>query len=636
MDFRRRMSPIPLSSIRLTDRFWSARQAALIDKGLEAQFQQIVSTGRLESFRRVARGESGTHEGKIFNDSDVYKWLEACGYALAIRPNDRLKAHAVECVEAICGAQEPDGYLNTFFQLNHPGLKWRNLGSMHEMYCGGHLIEGAIALHQATGDRRLLDCSIRFADRVASIFGPGKRKGYCGHEEFELALVKLADHTGEERFRDLARWMVMERGSRPSPFEQELKDAEAMKLSVWAHEMFSKDGVYTGEYMQDHAPVEEHTDVVGHAVRAMYLYTGAAEFAPENPKIGEAMARAWANLTGRRMYVTGGIGPSGDNEGFTIDYDLPNRSAYAETCAAIGLVLWGRRMLQITGQSEYADTVERSLYNGSLSGISLDGSLYFYTNPLESRGEHKRVPWFGCACCPPNVAREVLSVSDHLVSISAQGEPDALWLHIPASLEADFVFGDNRGALKVEGNYPWDGAFRVSVKLDGPADFKLHIRIPGWCEDCRVRQSDGSTPSEFEDGYVAVRRTWKDGDWVEVELDMAPKWVASDPRVLDNLGRAALCRGPLVYCLEEADFGAPPQYFRVDVAAEPISTFDEGLLGGLGVLEVEGEKLLPEVEGDLYRDLAEGKWAPSKAQFIPYYAWCNRGPNGMVVWVPVV
>ncbi|MBI5706235.1 MAG: glycoside hydrolase family 127 protein [Armatimonadetes bacterium] len=632
MDFRRRMRPLPLSHVKITDRFWGARQRALIGQGLEHQYQQLVMTGRIENFRKAKRKEHGTFEGYRFNDSDAYKWLEACAYALAVDPNARIRERIDEVVQLIEEAQEPDGYLNTYVQVNHPEGKWRNLNSMHEMYCGGHLIEGGVAMLHATGDRRLLEIGIRFADHVASIFGPGKRKGYCGHEEIELALIKLADATGNESYRDLSEWMVLQRGTRPSPFEEELSDPVSNALAPFAKGLLCKDEVYTGEYLQDHVPVEEQSDVVGHAVRAMYLYIAAAEFAEKRPKIAEAMQRAWANLTQRRMYLTGGIGPSGDNEGFTFDFDLPNRSAYAETCAAIGLVFWGRKLLEFTGNGEVADTVERALYNGTMSGISLDATRYFYTNPLESRGEHQRVPWFACACCPPNIARMVLSVADSILSVGTQAGSPEIWLHIPAGLEADLGAIIPGARLVVESGYPWSGRVVVSVESQEALDLTLRVRMPDWCSNCTVDQPDGEPESTFLEGYLVLTRTWRTGDQVAFSFEMAPKWVGSDPRVLDNFGRAALTHGPLVYCLEDKDFGYAPQAFQPDLSAEPVFAYEPDFLDGVGTLQVEGQTLTQVASGELYGDFEPPTAVPTSARFIPYFAWCNRGPNGMAVW----
>lgn len=623
------MRPLPLSEIKLTGGFWQQRQNAFLNQGLEAQYLRLVETGRIENFRRAASGEKGTHRGLRFDDSDVYKWAEACAYALLIDPKAAIKKRLDEVIEAIAAAQEAGGYLNTFFQLQHPRMKWRNLGAMHEMYCAGHLIEAGVAHFEATGERKLLDVAIRFADHIGDQFGHGKRRGYCGHQELEIALIRLAEATGNREYRKLAAWMVDERGKKPSPFEEELKDAQAIELSPYQPKLVCEGDRYSGEYLQDHAPLTEHTDVVGHAVRAMYLYVAATELLDEHPEYINALNRGWANLTEKRMYVTGGIGPSEHNEGFTVDYDLPNRSAYAETCASVALVFWARRMLEQTGDSKYADVMERALYNGCLSGVSLDTTLYFYTNPLESRGEHARVAWFTCACCPPNIARLVLSVSNSLLSVS--DEPKAIWLHIPASLEAEVNIGGEAVKLAVESEFPWNGLFSVRIEPEAPTEFELRIRLPEWVGNVSIHAPEGAV-ADTETGYMVLRRTWKAGDKVEVGWEMPPKFVHAHPKVLDDLGRIALTRGPLVYCLEEVDFGKPPQLFAADSDSVPLAHWRPDVLGGVASLEVDGKTETAAAESELYRTLSP-ETEPAKADFVPYYAWNNRGPNGMMVWL---
>ncbi len=347
MSFRRRMRSLPIKKLKITDPFWSRWQTVLIEQTLPAEYKQIIDTGRLENFRRVVNKETGGFQGLFFNDSDIYKWLEACAYAIAgsenISAKSKLQPMIDEAIELIQAAQEESGYLNTYFQLDHPNDKLRNLNAMHEMYCAGHLMEAADALFCCLGDRRLLEVSIKFADHLMSILGPGKRLGYCGHEEIELALIRLSNATGDKKYREFARWMVEMRGHRPSPLGAEMMDPEILAISPWMNTLLLNEGEYSGEYNQDHKPIREHDDVVGHAVRAMYLYIAAADLADglEDAQLEEALTRCWNNLVQKRMYVTGGIGPSSKNEGFTTDFDLPNMSAYAETCAACGLVFWG-------------------------------------------------------------------------------------------------------------------------------------------------------------------------------------------------------------------------------------------------------------------------------------------------------
>src|SRR5579862_176055 len=455
MPLRPVYNAIPLRSIRITDDFWVARQKSIRDVGLPHQWREMEATGRLENFRRAAKGSGAYGSLYCFDDSDLYKWLEACAYALRLGPNQELSGYVDTAIALIGAAQQPDGYLDTFMQLAHPELKFRNLISMHEMYCAGHLIEAAVAFHECHGDDRLLRIAVKLADLLLETFGREKRLGYCGREEIELALLRLATATDNRAYEELATWFVKARGSRPSPFEAELADAESMKLSPYARRMHTKEGVYIGEYCQDHAPVHAHEEVVGHAVRAMYLYVAATQVAAKqkDEALSAAIERTWTNLTGSRMYVTGGIGPSGENEGFTADFDLPNSTAYAETCAAVGLVFWGQKLLHATGNADYVNVMERALYNGALAGISLSGDRFFYANPLESRGKHERVPWFECACCPPNIARLIGSVAGYAVGQSDQ----AFWLNIPVALEADVKFNGVSVNVSIASDFPWSG-----------------------------------------------------------------------------------------------------------------------------------------------------------------------------------
>jgi uncharacterized protein len=609
-----------------------------------AQYRQIVDTGRIANLERAAKGESGGFEGYRFNDSDVYKWLEAAAYALLHGESAELRQAIDTSVRAVQAAQLDNGYLNSYMQLEHPNLVWRNLNAMHEMYCAGHLIEAGVALQECLDDQRLLDVAIKFADHIADTFGPDKRHGYCGHQEIELALIKLADATGDEKYRSLARWMVEERGSRPSPFEQELEDKEAIALSPAAAALMLKNGKYTGEYLQDHLPIREHNEVVGHAVRAMYFYIAAANLETPSPCLkGEgtagggsasyapALERTWNNLTKKRMYVSGGIGPSGDNEGFTSDFDLPNLTAYAETCAAVGLVFWGHSLLQLTGNSEYADVMERALYNGALAGISLDTTHFFYDNPLESRGQHVRTPWFGCACCPPNIARLIGSVGRYAVSAADM----ALWIHLPIGLTASLELSGVRTQVTINSNYPWSGEVEVSVEPEKPVEAELRFRIPDWADNVETDIPGLEREAEFEGGYIVVKKNWRAGDKANFNIETKPKWVVADPRVRDDLGRAALTYGPLVYCAEEHDLGFAPQLFSAETDAEiagPKGPRPETDAFSMSI-EVPGMRESEQFPDQLYAHLDAVETEDATARFIPYFAWNNRGPGNMQVWV---
>ena len=620
--------PLSISSIRVTDEFWSRWQDVVFKRTLEIEYQQCKDTGRLENFARAIRNEKGNFQGRYFNDSDVYKWIEAASYCISALGSDpSLDAKLSEVVELIVRAQMPDGYINTYFQVMHPDKRWKALATMHEMYCAGHLIEAGVAHFEATGRRELLDVCVRLADHIASLFGPEKRRGYCGHQEIELALCALARATGNSCYRDLAAWMVRERGKSPSPFAEELADAECLSLAPWMPTLFAKRGAYSGEYVQDHLPLLEQTDVMGHSVRAMYFFAGAAESCDDD-STWAALQLLWDRLTQRRMYVTGGIGSSGENEGFTKDYDLPNRDAYAETCAACGLVFWAYRMLLRTGDSQYADVMETALYNGALAGISLDGTKFFYDNPLESDGSHHRSDWFDCACCPPNIARLISSVGKYLVSANQQ----SFSIHVPASTTSTVDFGGKVGRIEVDGSYPWSGDFTVRFEADEPIRFCLRIRVPGWCDDFTVDVPEAFGELKYEEGYATLDRVWKPKDSIGIQMAMPARWVRTNLHVSANSGRVALQRGPLIYCLEECDLGSAVAGFLVNTGVDLPTVEPESSLEGALPIRMEG--LVERDTGDLlYSDLSEREFEPRAVRAIPYYAWDNRAPGSMMVWL---
>lgn len=616
------MLPLPLSRIRLEDPFWNPRLDLLRKVTLPQQFEQIANrTGRLENFRKAARRERGGHSGIYYDDSDVYKWLEACAYALAGGNDTNLHALAHEVIEAVLSAQMDDGYLNTFFQLEHPELRFRNLAMMHELYCMGHFIEAAVAFDESLGEDRLLDAALKMLDLLQSEFGERGRPGYCGHEEIEVALVRLGLHTGRQVAIELAGRMIDLRGTKPSIFDAELNDSEGIALSPWAKRMLTREGKYSGEYVQDHAPIREHRIVVGHAVRAMYLYTAGEFFGGDDHALAAALDAVWENLTQRRMYITGGIGSTAANEGFTSDYDLPNHNSYAETCAAVGLALWGRARLGTRLDSSFADIMERAIFNGAIAGISDSGDRYFYANPLESRFDHARSEWFDCACCPPNIARLIGSIGRFAIT---EGE-GLIALHIPIG----GTYETSACTLTIESGYPFDGRFKLSVgKPIG--HFDLAIRMPGWCDDATLTMEGQNVPAEYEDGYMVVKRNWRDGDRIEVEWSVEPKWIQAHPYAFDANGKFALQVGPLVYCLESLDPNAPAQLFSPDIEAEVNLEHDSR---GLRRAMVPGFRFSANDPGSLYFEAGDEEAVECTETFIPYFTWSNRGPSSMAVWL---
>jgi DUF1680 family protein len=610
--------------MELTDPFWSNWQKIVREVSLPLQWQKLEDTGRLENFRLAATG-SGEPKGLPFNDSDLYKWIEASAYASSQHESRFLREKVDEATQLIEAAQCADGYINTYFQLRFPEARWSNLNMMHEMYCAGHLIEAGVSVNQVFHDDRLLKVGVRFANHIMDLFGPDKRLGYPGHEEIELALIKLAAETGETKYREFARWLVDVRGSRPSPFERELGDPEAKRVLYWSGSPDVSGENYTGEYWQDHAPIREHTTVVGHAVRAMYLYIAATELAhdQDDAALESAILGCWDSLVKRRMYVTGGIGPSAHNEGFTADYDLPNMSSYAETCAACGLALWGQRLLEATGQSEYADIVELSLYNAMLAGISLDGKSYFYANPHESHGQHQRSEWFECACCPPNIARIISSLGQFAVSEFLGG----LAIHIPVGMNVCTKDAN----VSINSNYPWSGRVEIRVTPLRPGNFRLMVRIPDWTDEV-TSDVNGNDAAEFENGYMVFDREWSKDDVLALDFSMEPQFLVSHPKIFGNAGRTAVKRGPLIYALEETDNVAHPGQITL-VGEEVTLGVPMKDLGGALPIEIEAFVTTNDFPDQLYAGPEELQFEPTTARFIPYYAWCNRGPAAMQVWV---
>lgn len=627
------------------DSFWGKRLRQLREVVIPYQWNALNDkipgappSHAMENFRIAAGIAAGDFYGWVFQDSDVAKWLEAVSYCLMSRSDPELERLADEVIDVIAKAQQPDGYLNTYFTIKEPKKRWTNLRDNHELYCAGHMIEAGVAYYEATGKRKFLDVVCRLADHIDSIFGPGpgKKRGYPGHPEIELALVKLYRVTGEERYLKLSKFFVDERGQKPLYFEIEAKERgeEKPRWPFW-----------TPAYCQAHLPVREQTEAVGHAVRAMYLYSAMADLALEtrDETLLTACERLWENVTRRRMYITGGIGSSAEGEAFTFDYDLPNDRAYAETCASIGLVFWAHRMLRLEVDRKYTDVMERALYNGVLSGISLDGTKYFYTNPLEvwpeackKRHELKHIepvrqPWFSCACCPPNLARLLASIGQYIYS----KDEKTVYVHLFVSSEAAIEFAGERITLIQETEYPWKGDIDIQVRIERPLEFTLAIRIPGWCNhpELRINGKELEITALIQKGYARISRTWRDGDKVKLLLPMPVERIRAHPNVRSTAGKVAICRGPVVYCLEEVDNGPNLAQIVLPKEAELTVEFDDQTLDGAAIVRGIGLRTDSSLwEGDLYKAAeCEKRVTPIKA--VPYYTWGNREPGEMVVWI---
>ncbi|MCX5658433.1 MAG: glycoside hydrolase family 127 protein [Planctomycetota bacterium] len=624
----RRLRSAEVSKVRFDSGFWADRQRVNREATLPIQYFQCKTTGRIDALKLEWK-QGDPNPPHIFWESDVAKWIEAAAYSLAAHKDPSLESLVDQVVDLLAGAQQPDGYLNVHYTVVNPGKRWTNLRDCHELYCAGHLIEAAVAYDEATGKGKLLGVMCKYVDYIATLFGPGegRKRGYCGHEEIELALVKLARWTKQQKYMDLARYFVDERGATPHYF-----DIEAVARGETV-----KPGHYGNHaYCQAHKPVREQGEVVGHAVRAMYLYTAMADLAGEIGDAGllKACHALWDDLVNHKLYITGGIGPSAHNEGFTTAFDLPNESAYAETCAAIGLVFWAQRLAQVEPDSRYTDVLETCLYNGTISGVSLDGKKFFYVNPLESRGKHHRQEWFGCACCPPNISRMIGAVGEQ---VYATGK-DSLYVHLYAQTTAELMVGETAVRVEQRTEYPWDGKVTLKLGLAAPAPpvrFTLALRIPGWCRSAKLRVNGRAVAlkGKVKNGYAHVKAKWADGDVVQLDLAMPVERVEARPEVRMDAGRVALRRGPMIYCLEQVDNGGALNEVSLPRKAKLTAKFEPRLLGGVCVIEGKAERRSgPKWGGELYRAAASRPRAV-KIRAVPYFAWDNRAAGEMMVWV---
>lgn len=620
----KRFEPVSFSQVDITDRFWRPKLDKVATTTLQACiFQTEEKTGRIRNFEKVQRGKNEKHEGIYYDDSDVYKALEAIAYSLKNRPDTELEKKADEWIDKIAGAQQPDGYLNTYYTLVGLDKRWTDM-EKHEDYCAGHLIEAAVAYYNTTGKRKLLDVAIRFADHIDATFREPNRPWVSGHQEIELALMKLYHQTKNDRYLKLADWFLAQRGRGFG------------KGKIW-------DDWKDPAYCQDGQPVKAQKEITGHAVRAMYMYTGAADVAASNGDADymKAMKTVWEDVVYRNMYITGGIGSSGKNEGFSLDYDLPNETAYCETCASVGMVFWNQRMNLLTGEAKYIDVLERSLYNGALDGLSLSGDRFFYGNPLASSGNTARSEWFGTACCPSNIARLVASLGDYIYGKNDSG----IWVNLYIGSSTKLKIGKNEVPLSMETNYPWDGNVRLTVNPAKKTPYALYLRIPGWVSNVPVpgdlyRFSNESKaavtvklngkPVEYreENGYVVINRTWQTGDVVELSLPMDVKQVVAKKELVAANDRIAIQRGPLVYCVEGVDNNG--QAWNLLVPEQTAFSTRQYQVSTEPVVAIQADLSVVGPSADGASVVTERKTVTA----IPYYVWANRGKSPMQVWLP--
>lgn len=636
--------PVDGKNYRVTDGFYDRLRRLVRDKVIPYQWEALNDrvpdaepSGCIHNFR-VAAGEiQGEHYGCIFQDSDLFKWMEAASFSLMWAPDPELERNLEDMIALIAKAQLPDGYVNTYYILKGLDKRWTNLTDHHELYCAGHMIEAAVAHFRATGRKSFLDVAEKYAAHIDTVLGPeeGKLHGYPGHEEIELALVKLYEVTGKEQYLTLARYFLAERGKKPLYFAEEEKHRNGK--NYWG------DSFMKYAYYQAHKPLMEQDDPVGHAVRANYLYAGAAAAArcAEDDALYGHLRTLWRNMTQKQMYITGQVGSSEYGEAFTFPYDLPNDTVYAETCAGLALAFFANQMLKIERRGEYADVMERVLYNGAISGMDLTGTAFFYVNPLEvlpeacetdQRKAHVkpvRQKWFSCACCPPNLARTVASITDYALCRTE----NVLFQNLYIAGEINCELSGVPVKLSLSGNYPWEGKMRISIEPEKPAAFTYGLRIPGWCQgEYSLKINGEECGQKPQNGYVYLNRTWKPGDILELDLPMEARRVWANQNVREDAGKVAVQRGPVVFCLEEADNGKDLHRIRLPRDSRFTEEFRPDLLGGVEVLTCKARMEEGEQE-TLYTTCPPKAEQERELTFIPYYAWANRGKGEMTVWV---
>ncbi|WP_459480409.1 glycoside hydrolase family 127 protein [Clostridium saccharoperbutylacetonicum] len=642
---------IPLCNVKIKDNFWSHYRKLAREVVIPYQWEAINDripdaepSHALKNFRIAAGIETGEFHGMVFQDSDVSKWLEAVGFSLQTHPDIELEKNADDVIDILEMAQRPDGYLNTYFILKEPENRWRNLAECHELYCAGHFFEAAVAYYNATNKRKVLDIACKFADYISDTFGPeeGKINGYDGHEEVELALFKLYKVTGNKKYLNLSKYFLDERGAEPDFFDMQWE--ERGRKDFWQGGVKREWGK---TYFQTHLPVRQQETAEGHAVRVVYMCMAMADVAAEtgDVELFNACKKLWENIILKRMYITGGIGSTSIGESFTFDYDLPNDMVYGETCASVGLAFFAHRMLMIEPKSEYADVMERALYNTIIGGMAQDGKSFFYVNPLEVNPEaceknptkHHVKPvrqkWFTCACCPPNITRTLTSLGQYIYTVNEE----TIYTNLYIGGEASVKLGDNEIKLIQETDYPWKEEIKIKVITEGEIKFTLALRIPSWCPEAKIKVNNQVVDIEeiTLNGYVMINIEWKASDEIVLILKMPILRMKANPLVRADIGKVAIQRGPLVYCIEEADNGSNLHEIYLPKDSKFEESFDSNLLGGIVVIKTEGKRLVNSEKwvNKLYRYEAEEEYVPSTIKFIPYYAWANRNVGEMMVWV---
>lgn len=653
----KRLREVPWNQVKITGGFWKNRLEINEKVTLTAEYEQCKKTGRIDCVKALYRaGNNVIPRPHHYWDSDLAKWIEAASYSLYYKPDQLIEERIDSIVDDFEKLQMEDGYLNTYFTVSEPGKRWTNVYQMHELYCAGHLIEAAIAYQEASKKGKFLFIMCRYADHIEQVFGAeeGKIHGYPGHQEIELALVKLYRCTGYERYLKLAKYFLDERGKQPYFFEEEAhrnaRDVEDGGPKGILGKNFLSQGPYA--LFQSHVPIRDQKTAEGHAVRVAYMGCGGADVAVEtkDDSLYQAVETLWNNVTQKRMYVTGGIGAQDWCERFNFDYHLPNETAYNETCAAIGMVMWGKRMLQVKADRKYSDVMERALYNGVISGVSLTGDRFFYANHLASHPKiyedrivrnprmfPERQTWFPVSCCPMNLARLTESLGGYVYSVDEEG----LYIHHYIESDTNMEAAGQTITIRQHTKYPYEEMIQVEVEMAKPAQFTIAIRIPGWCKSANIQVGaetilvkDGAeAKGRVKNGYLYLNRFWKIKDEIQIILTMEPFLLEAHPEVRMDCGKAAIQCGPIIYCLEQADNGADIFDLVLTKDSHMTKCFKPDLLHGVTVISGTAYRRNKAtwVE-ELYRPI-ETEYEQVSFLAVPYYSWSNRESGEMTVWI---
>jgi hypothetical protein len=649
-----------LNHVKITDPFWlhymdlirtemipyqwsvlNDKADIIIEKERDADYIPSDKSHAIENLKIAAGLKKGHHYGNVFQDSDVYKWLEAVAYSLQQVPDDALQKIADSVIDLLAQAQEADGYLNSYFTIEDPKRRFKRLYQSHELYCAGHYIEAGVAYYSATKSQKALDIACKLADCIRAAFGDGKGQiqGYDGHEEIEIALLRLYEVTGNKNYLELSKFFLYERGKNPDFFKDQVKADPNKKRLIEGMDQFK------ASYYQVHKPVLEQDTAEGHAVRVTYLCTAMANLAylNQDEKMLGACHRLWDNIVNKRMYITGAIGSTAIGEAFTADYDLPNDTMYGETCASVGMIFFAANMLKNECKAEYADVMERELYNIALSGMALDGRHFFYVNPLEVVPEYNkkdpgkshvkltRPAWFGCACCPTNLARLLTSLDRYAYTFHDQSIYTNLYLTNQSNIDID----GQKIRIEQITNYPWEGTVQFSIQTNKAVRFSFALRIPNWSKTYSIFINGERYTGKIMNGYVSLDRQWNDGDAIVLELDMKIHLWTANPHVRSDLNKVAVQRGPIVYCAEGRDNGSDLQLIHFTERTKFQYQFETNQFNGVGIITANAEKLKidSQWEQTLYREAVKQEFSPITLTLIPYYCWANRGENEMLIWL---